>query len=658
MRFLHTLVLAFFAAHLFAVPARFNVFRALMADGTYEQIRLCGDGFSRFYVSEDGYVVEKSDEGNFYIKTAQRPSDFTISTRSIGSIETAPISSTGSPKIPVILVNFSDEKFSVAETDEGIADYFDKFCNGTMDGTLYTGAGSSGAVRDYFAQQSDSVFLPEFVIIGPITLSQTMAYYGQNSNSTTDVNFKEFCSEALRAAIELVPEFEEEFDNDGNGEVDLAFFIYAGLPESDQGVTEDAIWPKEMITSMKVDDVTFSVMGCCSELSASSVALDTDGNYVVTGTMNAGIGTMCHELAHSLGLPDEYDTNYVALGMSYWSLMDSGNYCNNGKTPCGLTGYERDFLGWRTLEILDEPTTIVLHPLEDGGKAYKIINDANEDEYYVLENRYTVGWDRILSRLGHGMLVVHVDYNSKSWTNNKLNTSSSHQRMTIIPANNNYVGPYNASSSSDLVSALGGQPYPGTSENTSLTDYSTPASTVFTGNYMSKPLTSITETSDGEIIVKFMARGQLDTPTGLTCNDLTSNGFTLSWNDVSNASAYKVEVYGVTNEGESSEDKVFSVDSVWTSSINISIETEYAEYACVVTALADDYEDSPTSDYLYVALPANAISSIEIGDITKGIEIYSLNGIMVGCSIDALDNLEPGIYIVRSAGKTVKTIVK
>ena len=67
----------------------------------------------------------------------------------------------GSPRIPVILVNFSDEKLTVTETARGIADYYDKYCNGTRDGILYTGAGSRGAVRDYFAQQSDSLFLPE-----------------------------------------------------------------------------------------------------------------------------------------------------------------------------------------------------------------------------------------------------------------------------------------------------------------------------------------------------------------------------------------------------------------------------------------------------------------------------------------------------------------
>ena len=66
--------------------------------------------------------------------------------------------------------------------------------------------------------------------------------------------------------------------------------------------------------------------------------------------------------------------------------MDYGCYNNNGHTPCGYTGYEKDYLGWKDLIVLNEPSDIVLKPLSEGGSAYKIVNDANPDEYYVLEN--------------------------------------------------------------------------------------------------------------------------------------------------------------------------------------------------------------------------------------------------------------------------------
>lgn len=555
MRLLHILGLLTLSAQIYAVPARFHVFRAQMSDGTFQNIRFCGDEYRSYYVNEEGFLVEKEETGRFRVTSLRlRDREKTASVRAMraSSQDRVAIKPLGSPRIPVILVNFSDEKLTVAETAKGIADYYDKYCNGTRDGILYTGAGSRGAVRDYFAQQSDSLFLPEFEVIGSVTLDKPMAYYGENSPSgAKDIRFSEFCSEALEQATTLVSDFKTRFDNDGNGTVDLAFFIYAGLPESDPGVTEDAIWPKEMIRPMTINGVTVSVTACCSELSKGS-----------SGNQPSGIGTMCHEVSHALGLPDEYDTNYTALGMSYWSLMDSGNYCDNGKTPCGLTAYERDLLGWRPLTVLERSTTVRLRPLEAGGVGYKVVNEANPDEYYVLENRQHVGWDNGLVKLGHGMLVVHVDYDETAWKNNMLNTNATHQRMSFIPANNRYVGPYNAESSADLLNALGGQPYPGTEGNTALTNETTPASLVFTGTWMNKPITQIRELENGDIILKYMPKGRLETPVVETAVEVASNSFKFSWSPSENATFYTVKVYGISGDEQWIEHPVFVADSL------------------------------------------------------------------------------------------------
>ena len=186
MRLLHILGLLTLSAQIYAVPARFHVFRAQMSDGTFQNIRFCGDEYRSYYVNEEGFLVEKEESGCFRV-TSLRPQDKekTASVRAMraSSQDRVAIKPLGSPRIPVILVNFSDEKLTVTETARGIADYYDKYCNGTRDGILYTGAGSRGAVRDYFAQQSDSLFLPEFEVIGPVTLDKPMAYYGENSPS-------------------------------------------------------------------------------------------------------------------------------------------------------------------------------------------------------------------------------------------------------------------------------------------------------------------------------------------------------------------------------------------------------------------------------------------------------------------------------------------
>ena len=59
-------------------------------------------------------------------------------------------------------------------------------------------------------------------------------------------------------------------------------FSYMPFTGIGSRVTEDAIWPKEMIRPMTINGVTVSVTACCSELSKGS-----------SGNQPSGIGTMC-----------------------------------------------------------------------------------------------------------------------------------------------------------------------------------------------------------------------------------------------------------------------------------------------------------------------------------------------------------------------------
>ena len=637
----------------YAVPAKRSYFKALMSDNTYEYIVFCGDENGSYYLTSDGFIAIPSPNSDYYIKTDQRPEDKRVDSvnpnkRGIGAIETAPIVSMGSPKIPVILVNFSDLKLSVAADDEAINKYYDLYCNGTKDGILYTGAGSSGSVRDYFVQQSDSAFQPEFKIIGPVTLSQNMAYYGRNSSAgSKDVNFKQFCNESLNLAMQIDDEFSTKFDNDHNGTIDLAFFIFAGLPESDKGVTEDAIWPKELISPTTVNGITISVTACCSELSTSS-----------NGSVPAGIGTMCHEVSHSLGLPDQYDTNYRALGMSYWSLMDSGNYCNNGKTPCGYTSYERDFLGWRNLEILHESTTVRLKPLEQGGKGYKIVNEKNNDEYYILENRQPVGWDNGLVKLGHGMLAMHVDYLKSSWTTNRVNSDANHQRLSFIPANNSYIGPYTATSASQLLNALNGQLYPGTSQNTELSNTSTPAAEVFNGLYMNKPICDITEWPNGDITFKYMPKGQLSAPIIAGVETVSKDSIRITWQTTDNAVSYILDIKAL-DDNSNIDSQLLTTDSLYQNSYTIPINMLEMgkQYACSVMAMSDQYLNSTDATPYIYSYTGSGIEELTHSHPQGITGVYTINGNKMDNDIENTSKLPKGIYIVRTKQTTKKIII-
>ena len=481
-----------------------------LTDGSSVMVTLYGDEHYSFLLTDDGQVVEPVENvPHLYVRTRRTLADEVqraetigqvrqLAPRHIGSQATAPLPALGSPKVPVILVNFSDSVFSVADTDEEVNHYYNLYCNGTLDGQLYKGHGSYGSVRDYFVQQSDSLFQPEFVVIGPVTLSQPAGYYGKNNGSSKDVNYSQFRNDAIRAAKDVYGDDWSTFDNKGKKQVDMVFIIFAGCGEANGGGPE-SIWPKESTGSVTMDGTKFATSACCNEALLSAGKPKPDG-----------IGIMCHELSHALGLPDFYDTNSSpkGFGMDLWSIMDWGCYAGNGFTPGAYTAYERDFMGWRALQELTAPGLVTLLPTELGGLGMKVVNDENPNEYYILENRQQVGWDNVVGRMGHGMQVTHVDYNASRWNSNIVNTDANHQRMTIIPANNRLIGTTVSQNSSEIRQTWRGNLYPfvedGVVVNDSLTALSTPAATVFsTSGLMNKDLRHIQENKDANKTVSF-----------------------------------------------------------------------------------------------------------------------------------------------------------
>ncbi len=508
--YLLTLISVLLCADLFAVPAQRQQRRLTLADGTTVVATLCGDEHYHWWQTADGQVLEEV-EGmpSRYVRsqaTAEEAAARGIALRAkaaapqrIGSQATAPLPATGSPKVPVVLVNFQDSVFHVADTDEGIREYYDRYCNGTRDGQLYKGHGSYGAIRDYFAQQSDSIFMPEFVIIGPVTLDHPEEYYGANG-SGKDSRYSEFRNHAIAKATQLYDGDWMDFDNRGLEQVDMVFFIFAGCGEANGGPST-TIWPKESTGSITLNGIKFATSACCNENRGR-----TDENGNVIQTKPDGIGIMCHELSHALGLPDFYDTrsNATAFGMDLWSLMDYGCHADNGATPCAYTAYERDFMGWRSMQELTEWGSVTLASLEADGVGMKIVNDENANEYYVLENRQPIGWDSSVGSFGHGLQVTHVDYDATRWRSNNVNTDPTHQRMTIIAANNLYYGTSNPETTSAemLINTWKGNMYPFVGynadgnhvRNDSLTANSTPAATVYTAaGYLGKNLYDIHE---------------------------------------------------------------------------------------------------------------------------------------------------------------------
>lgn len=527
------------AATVMAVPARRGTRTVKNSDGTSLTISLAGDETFHYYVTSEGVAVRQNEQGDWvpdlrdvkslWAKASARRNVHRARLAKTASRSKAPLrageSASATKKGLLILVNFQDVKFK--NSDSKTKEIFTQMLNGI--GNPY--GRNHGSVREYFRAQSYGQFDIEFDIAGPVTVSGKMADYGANNSSGDDVAPGKMVAEAVNK-VDADINF-KDYDWDGDGEVENIYVTYAGFGEAVNGADPNTIWPHQWQlsdydnygSSLKKDGVIVDTYACGSELMG------------ISGSTIDGIGTMCHEYSHCLGLPDFYDSYQKNFGMDSWSLMDYGCYNGDGFCPAGYTAYERWFSGWlEPIELSSHAEITDMPNIEQNATAYVVYNDANHNEYYLLENHQLVDWDK--SAEGHGMLVVHVDYDENAWYNNTVNDIATRQRMTIIPADGKTTG-----------TTLSDDPYP-TKKNNELTDESSPAAKLYRANtdgsrLMHKPITDITETN-GLISFSFMAQSStLEVPVpeeDIAKLDVTKNTFTAKWSAVDGAASYNLRL--------------------------------------------------------------------------------------------------------------------
>ncbi len=377
---------------------------------------------------------------------------------------TAATEKKGERRALIILVNFSDVKFASENTREK----FDQMYN--QEG--YNTNGAIGSARDYFIDNSRGQFKPQFDLFGPVELTRNSAYYGQNNVYTWQL-LTDACNSAKAVYEDL--DF-NNYVNDNAGVVDNIFILYAGYSEAETNNTND-IWPLQgtIPYNLTIDGVKISSYACTAELRGK------------TGTNMSGIGTFIHEYSHSLGLPDLYDTdgstNGLGIGVGAWSIMHSGNYLNDGKTPPYFNSMERNMLGWLEPTVLtaNEVTQHLTLESISSNVAYRI-NTPTNNEYFLIENRKIEKWDSYLlynyvgNKNNSGMLIYHVDKSNNYityWNNKKPNIIGNHQCFSFV-----FSAPLPSTISANdywgYVEAYRGTPYPGISYITSISDNTNP----------------------------------------------------------------------------------------------------------------------------------------------------------------------------------------
>lgn len=427
------------AQAVFAIPAKPGKVAYKQPDGSVVMVENHGDEHGHWMTNEAGEAVKLGKDGFLKRMDASELSsifDSAVKTRSTADENRVARASvtTGTIKVPVILIEMLDKHFVI---DNPVSAF-----NNLLNKEGYSANGATGSVRDFYSDNSNGQFIPEFEVYGPVQVSDSSAYYaGSSGTDRAYVAFREACK-----SLDSVIDF-SKYDSDGDGYVDMILFYYAGFNQAEGGgvYNKDSIWPHESsLYAGPYDGKYIGRYSCTSELKGYS------------GSSMCGIGTACHELGHALGLPDLYDTDYAqngeAGGLYEFSTMCSGSYNNDGRTPPFFNIEERIYLGWNTADDIEEITTGGTYSLPafnvGSHKAYKTATTTS-NEYFLYECRGANSWDTAIGAAG--MVVYHVDKSTRNvkidyrnvrasnlWSNweayNGINKNGSHPCFYIVPA--------------------------------------------------------------------------------------------------------------------------------------------------------------------------------------------------------------------------------
>ncbi len=306
----------------------------------------------------------------------------------------------GTTRLLTLLVDFSDKPASASAAS--LSDLLYKDVIGKTSVRGYYREVSAGAV-DLTSMSAD---LPS--AIGWLRLPQTYAYYRGTNYGTGAYpnNTQKMTEDAIAAADAAGVDF-SQYDNDGDGYVDGIVIIHTGSGAEFTGSTAD-IWSHAWgIMPDAYDGVLVS-------------SYSTEPEYWSTpGDMTVGV--YCHELGHTFGLPDFYDTDGSSYGAGRWSLMANGSWNGTlGNSPSRPDAWSQIDLGFATPTTVTSqmtPAHIRSATQADTGTILRIERGAGTGgaEYFLVENRQRTFTDASLP--GAGVLVWHVDDTRTNNTN-------------------------------------------------------------------------------------------------------------------------------------------------------------------------------------------------------------------------------------------------
>lgn len=563
----------------------------------------------------------------------------------------------------VVLLEYADTPFSWPNINAMISD----LCN--KEG--YDDFGSRGSAKDYFEASSKGQFSPTFDVYGPVKLQYGSVYYNGKGTNLYGAGHNARFGVAIKEALDYLDANTEidfsKYDYDQDGKIDNIFFFFSGFGQADSH-DDTTVWPHQgewsryeqilKLPKLIYDGVEMTCYACSCELNAE---LSTPNNPWLDG-----IGAFCHEFSHVLGLPDHYDVNGgTTTTPGYWDIMSNGSYNNHSTCPPFYNAQERWLVRWEEYIEAEEGKTYTLEAPTSGQPNSVRVSIPKQaggvyPEYFVLESRKKASWDEFLPG-DPGMMVWHVNYNAGFWAKNEVNTNGV-SRFEIVKINDRRGKVTFPASGSDYLDYI----YP----------YGDVAlKTVITSRIFRPFITDITyddETGRATFEYNTITEPVQDQPviTRLYRDDSPYNRILyFEWDPIDGIDTYLVSVSYNTANGYTQYLNSYNRARVNDTKCTVRNINEKA-WGSEVTIKVEPFKKVPGENpAVTTCVPENlvtnsAVEEIDLNDVQifgdygcivapRGAEAFNLQGVSTG-----LDNLVPGLYIVRYQGKTAKVIVK
>ena len=351
--------------------------------------------------------------------------------------------------------------------------------------------GASNSVKDYFLDNS----------YGQFTIAAATESYGSSNDGVVHVtrsrthpnqgDDRDVSRAEARDIVSLTDSYVNYANYDANGDGSVSsdelaiMIIVAGYELSYGSPPAPNVWGHawDFASALTLDGV---------ELRPYTMFGEKHSEHQAT------IGIMVHELGHlMLGLPDLYDTDDSSAGIGDWGVMGSGEWTQagtwQGDSPAHMSAWSKVSTNFTLPQDIGGNLSGVSLAKADSNEAAKRIwiDKYKLRQYFLVENRQKSGYDAGLP--GSGLLIWHIDENVDG------NANESHKLIDVEEADGKTQLDANSNNGD------GGDPFPGTSNNRSFNDASTPNSRDYLGAATQIAVTNIS--SSGATMTADMSPG-------------------------------------------------------------------------------------------------------------------------------------------------------